>query len=118
MSISTYVPTFLSVRNWPEMIWREIDEDIKCERCNVRAHIHKRTHMHMRASTHTNTHVRKHAHTHAPTHTDTHLNRKCVGYDAIHSALSEGIKVFVRSSHELWFQPVATLPVVLIHAQV
>ena len=23
MSISTYVPTFLSDRNWPEMIWEE-----------------------------------------------------------------------------------------------
>lgn len=41
-----------------------------------------------------------------------------VGHYAVHGALSERVKVFVWSSHELWFQSVAALPIVLIHAQV
>lgn len=90
MSISTYVPTFLSDRNWPEMIWKE-----KCNYTERKLHTHTYTHK-----------------------TQTHLHRQCVGYYPIHCALSKWVKVLIRPSHKLWFQSVATFPIVLIHAQV
>lgn len=49
---------------------------------------------------------------------DTHLHRQCVGHYPVHGALSERVKVFVWPPHKLWFEPVATFPVVLVHAQV
>lgn len=50
--------------------------------------------------------------------TNTHLHRQRVGDDPVHCALSERVEVFVRPPHELWFESVATFPVVFIHAQV
>lgn len=105
MSISTYVPTFLSDRNWPEMIWKEGvgrkargQERVK----NILKHTHRQSCIN----------------TKRPTQTNTHLDRQCVGYYPIHCALSERVKVFIWPSHKLWFESVATFPIVLIHAQV
>lgn len=49
---------------------------------------------------------------------ETHLHRQRVGHDPVHGALSERVKMFVRPTHELWFESVATFAVVLVHAQV
>lgn len=94
MSISTYVPTFLSDRNWPEMIWRGEGRrgifekgDEEREREKGRESL-------------------------------TDLYREGVGYYAVHGALGERVEVFVRPPHELRFESEAAFPVVLVHAQV
>lgn len=102
MSISTYVPTFLSDRNWPEMIWKEGSR--------ARQIVKKKKDKTQRARWRYELHRHK--------NTKTHLHRQRVGDDPVHCALSERVKVFVRPPHELWFESVATFPVVFIHAQV
>lgn len=47
-----------------------------------------------------------------------HLHGQRVGHYPVHGALGERVKVLVRPPHKLWFEPVATFPVVLVHAQV
>lgn len=47
-----------------------------------------------------------------------YLDRQGVSYDAIHRVFGEGVKVFVRSSHELRLQSVAAPTVVLKHEEV
>lgn len=46
------------------------------------------------------------------------LHCKRVGHNAIHHALCEGVKLLVGAAHVLWFDSIATLPVVLKHAQI
>ena len=103
MSISTYVPTFLSDRNWPEMIWKE------GSRARQKGKKKKKIKHRERDRDMSFTDTKK---------TNTHLYRQRVGDYPVHCALSEGVEVFVRPPHELWFESVATFPVVFIHAQV
>ncbi len=101
MSISTYVPTFLSDRNWPEMIWQE---GKKARKKYYQTHTHRRRQRERESFTNTKR--------------QTHLYRQRVGYYPIHCALSERVKVFIWPPHKLWFESVATFPIVLVHAQV
>lgn len=94
MSISTYVPTFLSDRNWPEMILKEGRESKNEEK--------------KKQERKGNTQLQA----------DTNLYRKRIGYYPVHCALGERVKVLVRPPHKLGLESVATFAVVLIHAQV
>lgn len=47
-----------------------------------------------------------------------YLDRQGVSYDTIHRVFCEGVKVFVRSSHELRLQPVATPAIVFEHEEI
>lgn len=117
MSISTYVPTFLSVKNWPEMICGEEKKIYK--------YIYKKENKIKSASGHVPLYA-KHNFTlfyqvkrqKDKQQTWRHLHRECVGDNPIHCALSERIEVLIRPSHKLRFQSVATFPVILVHAQV
>ena len=108
MSISTYVPTFLSDRNWPEMIWKEGSR--------ARQIVEKKKKKKKDKTQRERGRQRHELHRHKKT--NTHLHRQRVGDYPVHCALSERVKVFVRPPHELWFESVATFPVVFIHAQV
>lgn len=93
MSTSTYTPTFLSVRNWPEITWWIINHPftitILAKKCNVH---------------------------NAALCSD--LNFDSVGNNPIHYVFRERVKVLVRPPHELGFQQVAAAPVVLKHTHV
>lgn len=47
-----------------------------------------------------------------------YLDFNCVGYDAIHNVHSEGVKVFVRASHELRLQQITTVAIIFKHPHV
>lgn len=47
-----------------------------------------------------------------------YLDGQGVSYDAIHRVFCEGVKVFVRSSHELRLQPVAAPAIVFEHEEI
>ena len=47
-----------------------------------------------------------------------YLDRKSVGDNAVDCVLCERVKVFVRPSHELGFQPVPAAAIVLIHEEI
>lgn len=90
MSTSTYTPTFLSVKNWPEITWWVIGARLAPLKGKEKTPEARRT----------------------------YFNFDGVGDDPVHDVFGEGVKVFVRPPHELGFQQVAAAAVVLEHAHV
>lgn len=91
MSTSTYTPTFLSIKNWPEITWRTI-----------------RTYLVERGALQRSRTPRRRP----------YFYLDGVGDDPVHDVFRERVEVFVRPPHELGFQQVAASPVVFEHAHV
>lgn len=91
MSTSTYTPTFLSVKNWPEITWWAIGARLAERGAKGKL---------------------------KPKARRTYFNFDGVGDDPVHDVFGERVEVFVRPPHELGFQQVAAAPVVLEHAHV
>lgn len=76
MSTSTKVPTFLSVRNWPEITWWRFDVGYVLSKVSNEQSV---------------------------TLNRLYLDFDGVGDDAVHPGVCERVKVLVRPPHELGF---------------
>ena len=92
MSTSTYVPTFLSERNWPAMT------------CRAHSTVQYSTVQYSTAQYSTVQY--------STVQYSTDLHGALRGDHAVHRGLGEGVELLVLSPHEVWLQQVAAVAVI------